>query len=106
MKVRVFETYPQVRRFTENKDLTRVLAVVQNTRRVITSVSGLEPMIFMFLWNNMKKNEFALIFNEETKELYGYVSKNENGIPQRYKSEEKLFFDDMYSTVEEQGEQK
>lgn len=94
--VRAFELNEKVERFTQPKDLTRLKIVVQNTREVKYTFTGLEPMAFIYLWNNMKQNEFALVFNEETNEMYGYISKNEIGIPQRYLEPEALTFSDMY----------
>ena len=91
-----FELNEQVKKFTQPNELTRLKVVVQNTREVKYMFSGLEPMVFMYLWQNMKKNEFALVFNEETNKMYGYISKNENGIPQRYLEKEELYFKDMY----------
>lgn len=94
--MKIFETYKQVKKFTQPNELTRIKVVIQNTREVKRVVNGLEPMIFMYIWQNMKKNEFALVFNEETNKMYGYISKNENGIPQRYLEEQDLYFKDMY----------
>lgn len=96
IKMKLFETYPQVKKFTQPNDLTRIKVVIQDTKKVVTVITGLEPMLFMYLWRNMKKNQFALVFNNDTEEMYGYISKNENGIPQRYLEMEKLYFKDMY----------
>lgn len=93
-----FETYEKVKRFTPAGQCIRVKVVVQNTKTVKCSFTALEPMAFMYLWNNMKKNEFALVFDEETQKMYGYISKDENGIPQRYLEPENLTFADMYQT--------
>ena len=94
-----FELNEKTKRFTEPKDLTRMICVIQDSKKVITCLSGLEPMLFMYLWNNMKKNQFAMLFNEETKKMYGYISKNDNGIPQRYIEPEELTFEDMYERI-------
>ena len=99
MKTRLFELNDKVKKFTEPKSLTRIRVVVQDSRKVINSVSGLEPMIFMYLWNNMKQNQFALVFNEETEKMLGYISKDNNGIPQRYIETEELYFKDMYERI-------
>lgn len=98
--VRKFELNEKVRRFTEPKELRRVKVVIQTTNKVVLVITGMEPMIHMYLWQNMKKNQFAMVFDEETQVLYGYVSKDENGIPQRYKEPEHLTFKDMYETVQ------
>lgn len=97
--IRLFEQNPRVERFTQPKELKRLEIVIQDTKKVITHVTGLEPMLFMFIWNNMKQNQFALVFDHETKIMYGYISKDENGIPHRYKEMENLTFNDMYETV-------
>ena len=94
--MRRFETNPKVKRFTEPKDCVRMRVVIQNTKKVIASLTGLEPMLYMYIWNNMSKNQFALVFNEETGKMYGWISKGENGIPQRYLETEELTFNDMY----------
>lgn len=101
IKIRQFETYPQVKKFTEPKSLTRIRVVIQDTKKVITTLIGLEPMVYMYIWRNMKQNQFALVFEEETKTMLGYISKDHNGIPQRYLEMEKLTFNDMYETVAE-----
>ena len=91
-----FETYPQVKYLTEKGSLTRIRVVIQDTRKVIKCFSGIESMAYMYLWKNMKQNQFALIFNDETEVMLGYISKNEYGIPQRYQELEHLTFSDMY----------
>lgn len=99
--VRKFELNEKVRRFTEPKELKKIRAVVQTKNKVYSQIIGLEPWIHMYLWRSMKKNQFALVFDEKTQRLLGYVSKDENGIPQRYKETEELYFKDMYEEVEE-----
>lgn len=99
IKVRKFELNEKVRRFTEPKELTQIKVVVQTPNKVVTQIVGLEPWIHMYLWKTMKKNQFAMVFNNETQRLLGYVSKDENGIPQRYKETEELYFKDMYEEV-------
>ena len=94
-----FELNEKTKRFTQPQELKRIKVVVQNTKQVKYVFSGLEPMVFMYLWKNMKQNEFALVFDEETENMYGYISKNENGIPQRYIETEKLTFNDMYQSI-------
>lgn len=94
--MRAFELNQQVRHFTEMGSLRRLDVVIQDTRKVITRFNGIESIIFMALWNQMKPNQFALVFDYETRKLLGYVSKNEYGIPVRYLETEELTFDDMY----------
>ncbi len=98
--VRKFELNEKVRRFTEPKDLKKLKVVVQTKTKVITQIVGLEPWIQMYLWQNMKKSQFAMVFDDETQRLLGYVSKDENDIPQRYKEPEELYFKDMYEEVQ------
>lgn len=99
MKTKLFETYPQTKRFTEVGSLKRIKVVIQDTKKVIRMITGLESMIFMFLWKNMKQNQFALVFDEESDLMLGYISKNQNGIPQKYMEMENLTFKDMYEVA-------
>lgn len=98
--VRKFELNEKVKRFTEAKDLKRMKVVIQTSNKVVQVLTGMEPFLYMYLWQNMKKNQFAMVFDEETENMYGYISKDENGIPQRYKEPEHLTFKDMYETVQ------
>lgn len=98
--VRKFELNEKVKRFTEAKDLKRMKVVIQTSNKVVQVLTGMEPFLYMYLWQNMKKNQFAMVFDEETETMYGYISKDENGIPQRYKEPEHLTFKDMYETVQ------
>ena len=91
-----FELNEKVKRFTQPEECVRIKVVIQNTKEVKGVINGLEPMVTMYLWNNMKKNEFALVFNEETNQMYGYIAKDQNGIPQKYLEPENLTFADMY----------
>lgn len=97
--MRRFELLPKVKRFTEPKELKRLHIVVQNQSKVFYSFTGLESMTFMYLWKNMKKKQFALVFDENEK-LLGYISLNENGIPQRYQEQQELYFKDMYDVMD------
>ena len=99
--VRKFELNDTVARFTETKDFKKCRFVIQNTKTVKKMFVGLEAFAMPYLWNTMKQNEFALVFDEESKKLLGYISKNENGIPTRYIETEELYFSDMYDTVED-----
>ena len=96
--MRNFELNEKVKRFTQPKDCVKVKVVIQNTRKVKCVFTGLEPMAIMYLWENMKQNEFALVFDEKTQKMYGWVSKDENGIPQRYLEPDNLTFADMFET--------
>lgn len=98
IKQRLFESYPKTQRFTENGKLIRVKCVIQDSKKVIKCLTGLESMVMIYIAQNMKKNQFALIFDNETEKMYGYISKNKHGIPQRYMEMENLTFKDMYET--------
>lgn len=98
--MRKFELNETTKRFTEPKDLKRLRIVIQTTNKVIANICGLEPMLFMYVWNNMKKNQFALVFDQETGKMYGYISKDEDGIPHKYIEPEELTFSDMYEMAD------
>lgn len=99
IKIRQFELNEQVRRFTEIKDHKKVIVVIQTQTKVIQQIKGHEAFILPYLWNNMKQNQFALVFDSDTDRLLGYISKDGNGIPKRYKESEELYFKDMYERV-------
>ena len=99
IKVRQFELNEKTQRFTEPKELKRLRFVIQDSKKVIQSFTGMEPFAFMYLWKTLKRNQFVLVFDDETERMFGYISKNENGIPQRYIEPEELYFSDMYSRV-------
>lgn len=100
-QIRRFEMNPQIKKFTEPKELKRIHCVIQTQTKVIQQIVGLEPMVFMYLWKNMKKNQFALVFDEESKLMLGYISKDENGIPKRYLEPSTIYFNEMYEMVGE-----
>ncbi len=101
--MKIFETYKRVRRFTEPKDLdTRVEVVVQtggNNPKVKYHVIGFEAMLNMWIWTHLTPKGVALVFNESTKRLLGYISLNENQVPVKYEEPEELYFKDMYTEV-------
>lgn len=82
--IRLFEQNPRVERFTQPKELKRLEIVIQDTKKVITHVTGLEPMLFMFIWNNMKQNQFALVFDHETKKCMVTFQKTKRNITSLY----------------------
>lgn len=47
--MRKFELNEKVSRFTEPKECVKVCCVIQDTKKVIDIVTGLESMIFMYL---------------------------------------------------------
>ena len=98
--IRKFELNEKVDRFTERGSLKKIHVVIQNTKNVKYQLVGLEPMIIMTLMKNMKKNEFALVFDNESKKMLGWISLNEYNIPQRYREPEELYFNDMFDIVQ------
>lgn len=101
ISVRKFELNPTVRRFTEVQDHKKVLVVIQTKTKVIQQIKGYEAFVLPYLWNNMTKSQFALVFDSDTNRLLGYISKNEFDIPTRYSEPEELYFNDMYERVSE-----
>ena len=88
----------KIRNFTTLKSLKQIRVVCQNSRNVKWQMVGLESFIIMSLWqkNYLKKNEYCLVFDEDTKQLLGYIIKDKFGIPTRYNENELSYFNEWY----------
>ena len=99
-----FETFEKVRRFTRPEDLeTKVKVVIQtggNNPKVKCMVTGYEVMLNMFVWKSLTPKGVALVFNEKTNRLLGYISLDKYGCPVKHKEPEILYFKDMYEEAE------
>lgn len=103
IKVKAYQLNEKVERFTARGELKRVKMVIQSggkAPKVKLVAEGLEPMLTLFAWKNMKKTDTADIFDLATERLLGYMD-IETGIPVKYKEPEELYFKDMYQKVGE-----
>jgi hypothetical protein len=103
--MKAFETFEKVRRFTSPVDMeTKVKVVIQtggNNPKVKYMVSGYEAMLNMWVWTHLTPKGVALVFNEKTDRLLGYIALDIHSCPVKYKEPKILYFKDMYERVED-----
>lgn len=99
-----FETFEKVRRFTSPADIeTTVKVVIQtggNSPKVKYVATGYEAMLNMWIWTHLTPKGAALVFNEKTNRLLGYIALDIHDCPVKYKEPEELYFKDMYEEAE------